>query len=91
MFLKECYALDHVAGLFSERLSKDLRGRYLKSWSQWVVWCHDHNLQPCTASRTDVGQFVDQRPPQSRNYIQNDISTVYFKLGVANPARDYAR
>ena len=81
------YEKDHVATLIPENLSPELRSRYLKYWGQWLTWCQGNNLHPGTATRADMAQFVAQLPPVSQKYIQQDIGTVYRKLGGANPAR----
>lgn len=81
------YETVHVTSLLPEGLSKELRGRYCKSWNRWLAWCQEHEVHPGEAERPDVARFVAQLPAESREYTQTDVSTIYFKLGGANPAR----
>ena len=81
------YETDRVASLLPEGLSKELRGRYCKSWNRWLAWCQEHEVHPGEADRPAVARFVAQLPAESREYTQTDVSTIYFKLGGANPAR----
>ena len=81
------YETDHVASLLPQGLSKELRSRYCKSWNGWLAWCQEHKVHPGEAERSDVARFAAQLPAVSREYIQRDVATIYFKLGGANPAR----
>ena len=81
------YERDHVAKLLPENIADSNYSRYLKSWDRWLIWCQQHDLQPDEARRADVAQFVQELPPHRQEFIQFDISRIYFELGGANPAR----